>query len=460
MRSVSAAVLTAVLAISVSCGPKKVTLPAVGVARFPEFLEPTIPSSFSRSPAAAGQGRAWRLLQTGDLRSAEREAVATLKGAADFYPVETTVAYIQLARRDAEAAVLAFDRVLDRHGDYVPALVGKGQALEALERDDDAVATFEIALRLAPALTDVSRRRDVVRFRSAQRSIALARQAAGASRFDEAIKAYRAALALTPDSAFLYRELAAIERDHGSGDAAIEHYRRAISLDPADAEALVDLAAMLDARNDFQSALDAYGAALALAPDASIAARRDALRLRAAIVQLPAEYREIESTAQATRGDVAALIGFRLRTLLNTAKPRDVGVITDIRGHWAEPWMLEVSRAGIMDPFDNHTFQPRAIVRRVDFAQTLMRVLQVTSSGGSADWQGARGSFPDVASGNVAHSAVSAVVAAGVMQLADDGSFQPSRAVSGAEATAAVVRILALAGGARGAASAAGQIRP
>ena len=42
--------------------------------------------------------------------------------------------------------------------------------------------------------------------------------------------------------------------------------------------------------------------------------------------------------------------------------------MTDARNHWAATWIMTVVRAGIIDPFDNHTFQPRALVRRTDLA--------------------------------------------------------------------------------------------
>jgi hypothetical protein len=40
--------------------------------------------------------------------------------------------------------------------------------------------------------------------------------------------------------------------------------------------------------------------------------------------------------------------------------------MTDDRGHWAQRWILDITRAGIMDVFPNHTFQPAGIVRRED----------------------------------------------------------------------------------------------
>ena len=171
---------------------------------------------------------------------------------------------------------------------------------------------------------------------------------------------------------------------------------------------------------------------------------------RAEASRLPADYRAIESAAQITRGDLAALIGVRLGTLLQVTRARDVGVMTDIRGHWAESWILAVARAGVLDPFANHTFQPRTVVRRVDFAQAMTRLLAkvaVVSPAQAKAWANARGRFTDIAAGHLAYPAASTAVAAGVMTAAPDGSFQPSRAVTGAEAIEAIEHLRAMANG-------------
>lgn len=442
--------VVAIAVFASACGGRSaVVLPTAGTPQYPDFIEPRVPQPMRSTPASDAQARAWQFLQAGDLRNAEREASVALKTAPDFFPATTTLAYLDLARRDAKGSIVKFDHALARDSAYAPALAGKGQALASLERDDEAVQAFEAALRAEPALPDISRRLDVVRLRLAQRSIATARQAARNGKYDDAMAAYRTALEQSPDSAFLYRELGLIERDHDNGDAAIGHLKRAVELDPTDHASLLDLAAMLDARNDFESGLKAYADALALEPDPEVAAKRDALRLRGDIARLPPEYRSIETAPQITRGDLAALIGFRLQRLISAAPPRDVGVITDIRGHWAERWILEVTRAGIVDAFENHTFQPRATVRRAEFAQAVSRLLTRVATIAPADaarWRNARGRFPDVAATNVSYAAISAAVASGVMQVGADGAFQPAAFITGADATDALVRLLALAG--------------
>lgn len=431
-----------------ACAPKLVTVPAPRAPHYPDFIEPLVPAEFAGSVAGSGQARAWGFLQAGDFANADREVAAVLRGTPAFYPAETTAGYIELARKDHRTAIVRFDRALSQRADYVSALVGKGQALTALNRDAEALEAFDAALRADPSLNDIRRRTEVIRLGIVQRNVAAARQSARAGKFDEAMQAYRDTLERTPDSAFLYRELAIIERDHGSGDAAMDHFRRAIALDPFDTDSLVDLAEMLDARNDFDAALKTYGDALAAGADRTVAAKRETLRLRAEIARLPAEYRAIESAPQVTRADLAAIIGFRLAPLLQTGPPRDVGVITDIRGHWAEQAMLAVARAGVMDPFENHTFQPRAVIRRVDFAQAMTRLLNKIASLSPADarrWQNARGRFPDVAVTHLAYPAASVVIAAGVMTTTADGAFQPTRIVTGAEATEALQRVRTIA---------------
>lgn len=433
------------LLAAAACAPKKlVTVPVVTTPRFPDFVEPLVPRDLASRPAATTRDRAWRFLQAGDLRNADREVSAALKIDPAFYPLDTVAGYIDLARNNNRSALTKFDRALGRSSNYLSALVGKGQALSALEREEEALAAFQAALAINSALPDVQRRVEVLQFKTVQRQIAVARQAVRSNKPDEAMRAYRAAIESSPESAFLYRELAAIERTQGDAESALTHYRRANALDASDAPSLVAMAELLADRDDFDGALKAYAAALALDPNPRVEEARARLTERAEVARLPAEYRAIATAPQITRGDLAALIGQRLGGLLNATRPRDVGVITDIRGHWAERWILAVARAGVLDPLPNHTFQPRAVVRRGDFAQAITRLLAkvaVVSPAEARRWTGARGRFTDMAPSHLAYAAASAATASGVMTTTADGGFQPNRVVTGEEAIAALDRI-------------------
>jgi tetratricopeptide (TPR) repeat protein len=222
-----------------------------------------------------------------------------------------------------------------------------------------------------------------------------------------------------------------------------------VTLDPSDAASHAQIGEILDSRNDFDGAERAYTAAITNGAPAAVGARLEAMRARAALGRLPAEYRAIEQAAQITRADLAALIGVRLAPLLESVRRSDAALMTDVRSHWAAPWIFAVARAGVMEPFDNHAFQPRTIVRRIDLAQAVARLLPqagIRTPDKVRTWEAARLRFSDLQTSHLAYPAASAAVAAGVMKTADNNAFQPSRPVTGAEAIEALGRVEALAG--------------
>src|SRR5436305_153901 len=109
MRRLSVALLTLVSA----CAPKIVPTPVVTAPRFPEFVLPSVPAALAGTPAAEHESRGWAFLQTGDLKTAEREFSAALKTSSEFFPAETSLGYVELARKDPKAALLHFDRALE-----------------------------------------------------------------------------------------------------------------------------------------------------------------------------------------------------------------------------------------------------------------------------------------------------------------------------------------------------------
>jgi tetratricopeptide (TPR) repeat protein len=434
-----------------ACAPKTAPATAPLAPRFPEFLRPVVPAAMADGPAAASESRGWTSLQAGDLRAAEREFSAALKTQPAFYPAETSLGYLELARKDAKAALPHFDRALELNAqhDDVSAFLGRGTALLALNRETEALVALESALALDPSQTDLARRIEVLRFRNAEQGLARARDAARNGRLDEASQAYTAAIAASPDSAFLYRELAGVERQKGDADAALDHFRKASTLDPGDAKTLEQIGELLQAQGDFDGAMKAYTDAAAIEPSAELTRRLDDVRDKAALARLPAEYRAIDQAPQVTRADLAALIGIRLNRMLTASRRNDAALITDVRNHWAATWIMSVARAGVMEPFANHAFQPRTVVRRTDLAQATARLLALLATRDPARakaWDAARLKFSDLSPSHLAYPAASVAVASGVMTMAPGDSFQPSRAVTGAEAIEAITKIQALAG--------------
>ena len=445
-------VLLAAIVIS-ACAPKVVPAPVVTAPKFPDFVQPSVPEALAGSRAVENQRRGWAFLQAGDFKAAEREFAAALKAVPAFYPAETALGYVELARKDAKAALPHFDKALEigQQPRDVSTVLGRGEALLALDRESEAVAAFEAALAIDPAQTDLRRRVEVLKFRSVERNLEQARQAARAGRLDEAIRAYTTAIASSPDSPFLYRELAGVERQKATPadvDSALEHFRKATALEPTDARSLAQIGEILDAREDLDGAANAYTESLALETNADVQKRLDAVRARLELARLPAEFRAIDQAPQITRADLAALIGIRLRTLLPAARSNAV-VITDVRGNWAATWIMAVARAGVMEPFANHAFQPRTVVRRTDLAQAVARLLPRAAAQRPDKikaWESARLKFSDLSSSHLAYPAASAAVASGVLAVAGENAFQPSRPVTGAEASDAIAKLEALTG--------------
>jgi hypothetical protein len=137
----------------------------------------------------------------------------------------------------------------------------------------------------------------------------------------------------------------------------------------------------------------------------------------------------------------------RLQALLAQTPQRQV-VVTDVRGHWAQSWILPVVRAGVMETQPNYTFQPAIRVRRGDLAQIVSRALAVIAAqkpAAARAWEGARPNISDVPPGHLSYPGVSQAIASGVMPLLSDGSFQLLRPVTGAEALEVITRLEALA---------------
>jgi tetratricopeptide (TPR) repeat protein len=431
------------LAVVVSACAVKAAPPLPPTLKYSEFVYPAPVPAAAREATAIDRG--WRFLQNDDLQSAQREFAGALKAAPNSAAAKAGEAYVALARHDYRRALEQFDGALRSASTYAPALVGKGLSLLSLGRDSDARGAFEAAVTADPSLTSLAARIDVLKFREIQNLIAAARQAMNAGRLDEARAAYQRAIAATPDSAVLYRELGMVQRRGGNAAAALEQFNRAVMLDPTDAVALGQAGELLEERGDFTEAETAFRNAHNADPFSGYDRKADAAAAKAREALLPAEYRALPSTPQVTRGDLAALLGIRLDDVIRQA-PRTAVVITDTAGHWAAPWIAEVAAAGVMPPFDNHTFQPRSAVRRVDLAEgvnVLLRILSRTHPALQIQLA-ARPMIADVSPSHLNYPAIAASVSAGVLPLVG-GRFDTERPVSGADALAAIDRLRALA---------------
>jgi len=436
----------ALVALSAACATR-IPPPLPATLAHPEFQYPSVPEPLQSAPGASRVEIGWRYLQVDDLKNASLEFGVALKLGPRLYPARVGQGYVAMVMRDYKRALTAFDAALDADRRYLPALVSRGQALLALKRPSEALAAFEQALAVDPSLTDLNRRVEVLRFRDLQDLIDAAHAADTAGRVDEARQAYERALARSPESAFLHRDLGMLEHRAGRAEPALEHLRRAVALDPSDGASLAVVGELLEARGQVEEAEAAYRKAAALDPGLDLAATIARVSERTRELRLPPQFQQALASQQLTRGDLAALIGVRLQGLLRTVPPRQV-VITDTQQHWASNWISEVAAAGVIEPFENHTFQPEALVRRGDLAAVAGRLVDIVAESDPVLRKRltVQPTIADLTPRHVQYGAVVAVVSAGVMPLVEGDRFQVTRQVTGQEASQVIDRIRLLAG--------------
>src|SRR5262245_63231802 len=102
----------------------------------------------------------------------------------------------------------------------------------------------------------------------------------------------------------------------------------------------------------------------------------------------------------------------------------------------------------VMNPFDNHTFHPNAMIRRGDLAAAVSHVLTLIATEkprAAAKWRDPRPKFADLSPAHLGYPAAARSVSAGVMAPLEGETFQLSRQVTGADALDAVSKLEALA---------------
>lgn len=414
--------------------------PVVIAPQFPDYPFPTVPDALAALPAAADHQRAWQLLQSGDLDGAATAFRDVLAGVPQFHPADAGLGYVGLARGESAMAVSDFDRALARSPSYVPALLGRGEALLAADDIEGAVTSFEAALAADPSLAELRPRVAELRFSSLMDQVGRARALAADGRDGDARVAYERVIAASPDSDFLYVELAEVERRQGDTGAAVRRLEQAIALDPNGAPAWRAMADLYLETDDLDRAEQALSRLGAIEPGVDVDRGLAEIEDRRRRAALPPEFLAIETAAPVTRGELAALIADQFSGLLATAEAERAAIITDARNYWAYGAVIAVAQAEVMDADTNYRFLPDTPVTRSLLAEVVSRLLRL----GDATWTPGRASFSDLGPGHLSYAAAATAVSAGVLEPLERNSFQPAREVAGAEAIAALGRLAAV----------------
>ena len=417
---------------------------APSTPQYLDYLFPTVPEYLSGQTAVQYHNESWGALQAGYLTQASAGFRRALNGKREFFPALAGLGYVALAERQPTVALERFREVLIDEPSYVPAWVGQGEALLLSSMEFEALGAYEEALNFDPSLETVRRRVEVLRFRRLQSLISAAQKADDEGRLGAAAQAYREALGISPESAYLYRGLAAMERAIGDPGSALENISRANLLEPNDPSGFILQGEILESMGDLDGAEQAYSEASRLEPSNINASRLETLRARLALSRLPPSYRTISDSVSVTRGELAALVGVRL-DLFFSILPRDETIlITDTRDHWADPWIRTVAQTGVMEVFANHTFEPNRTLQRGELAKVVDELLTIVENrfpGNKFDWENQNVDFSDLLPRNIQYESAAIAVASGVMSQIEEGRFELTALVSGEEAIGVVERI-------------------
>jgi tetratricopeptide (TPR) repeat protein len=432
--------------------PASRTLAIAGLAALVACAKPPAPrlpegQDFVYSAPVAGELQAadvptlqtaWREVLAGDTKSAVRRYEKLLRRHPASLATRTGLAYARLRAGEGGPAQSAFLAVLEKRPEDVPALVGMGSVSIRNGDMDGAVALYKRAALVAPDDPVVRKRLASLKLQVTDRRMSEAQAALERKDAEAAATAYRRALEVAPELTGVRLALAELLAGSGERPAAIEVLEADVS---GERQVLLQLGRLLEEEKEYPRALDVYTRVLAHGPgdeDARAGQRRAREGVEAQA--LPAEYQAIPDAARVSRADLAALIAVRVPAL-RRAGAGDPRVAVDITGSWARDQIARVLALGLMDVYPNHTFQPGAIVRRVDLARAAARALDLLH------WPAGAAPMPaDMSRAHLDFDVVGRVLAAGLMGLSAEGAFEPWRPVSGRETIDVVDAVARLTG--------------
>ncbi len=422
-------------AIGPGCAPKKLAPPPPEgeLYRFPAPRPGEQPVSENATLQTA-----WREVTSGDTVAAAKRYDKLLRGHAQSSAAWTGLGYARLRAGQLDAASQAFATTLERLPQDIPALVGVASVAARRGDLEGAVALMRRASLAAPDDAQLRKRLGALKLQVTDRRMAEAEAALEAGDAEKAAAAYAAALGVAPEVTDVRLALSRVLAGRGDREGAIA----VLEADPAgEREVLLELGRVLNDGAEYARALEVYTRLLAHGPgDAEARAGQRRAQEGLEGQAMPEEYRAIPDAPRITRADLAALMAVRVQRLrrAGAGEPR---VAVDISGSWARDQVARILALGIMDVYPNHTFQPNAIVRRVDLARAAARSLDILQ------WPPGSAAAPtDMTRSHLDFAVVERVLAAGLMGLTPAGAFEPWRPVAGREAIEVVDALARLSG--------------
>ncbi|MBD3305088.1 tetratricopeptide repeat protein [candidate division KSB3 bacterium] len=270
----------------------------------------------------------------------------------------------------------------------------------------------------------------------------MAYQAAG--QLDQALIEFQKAHSLYSGDIEFTVEIGNLFLQQGDYMMADGYFQQALSQDPLYVPALLGAGKVQLALDHYTQAQEYFQQSAELQPGNPEAAQfLEETQSEQISTALPPQYTQIPNAAQATRGDLAALLIVELRLENRLQSASRLAIISDITTHWAKPYIIKAVQLGAMQMFPDRSFLPDEPVRKGELAfilDNLFRQLDMPLPAAGAV------SFTDVHPDNMYHDAVLRVYAAGLMNANTDTTFGFNESLSGQEVLNIINRVKSMIG--------------
>lgn len=432
MRTASRYVCGLILClVSLSCGPKPV--PPPDNLRLEDPLGSETLDQMADKGTISDFQKAWSDLRAGNVVSAESKLKKIVRQAEWERPGRVALGYIALLRGDRPRAGAVFRDVLEGQPANISAMVGLAQVQEAEGNPEGAHELYVKVLAVEPTHSFAQIRKDITRLEATDKLVRKATDAAAEEKNQEAVGLLERAVSLSPDRAPIYLQLGELYLKLSDYPHAITNLQQAADMDPHEATLRSRLADALYMNENLEQAQALYRDLARENPlnsDYVVRLRlvEDAIKWKS----VPKEFREIPSARLLTREALAALIALKIPEAIEESSG-EAEIAIDIGG-WSREYVVQVTRAGVMDIFPGHMFAPREAVKRGEAAVVSARIIEIFRK----KFPGLRSSqhvFPvrDVGPHHVYYAPVQTCLLYGLLRLDEKGDFNPASALSGEE---------------------------
>ena len=326
-----------------------------------------------------------------------------------------------------------YNKILQYDAQSVPAFTALATMQWKMGQHREAISLYRKVLEIDPANQFAQQQIEVVtrEFFDLHYKQALAYKEAG--ELNPAATELQKAYSLYPEKIELAVEIGDLflqQQDYMMADG---YFQRVLSTKPDYLPALIGAGKVQLALKRYNEARNYFKQALTLQPgDPEAGGLLQQTQTEKVRATLPQEYWSIATSAQVTRGDIAALLMVELMLESRLPAPARLAIISDITTHWAKPYIIKVVQYGIMGLPPDRDFRPNEPIPKGELAfvlDTLFKKLALPLSEGGAV------SFSDIPSDSDYYNSVQRVYSAGWMTAAAENSFGVLDPLSGAEVT-------------------------